>query len=413
MTLTGARGALAILLTLAVATAPVAAQVIQPYESQQAPGWTFVPRLGVGGTYEDNVTFIGRGSEPPSDYIGTLNPSADLEFLGRRGKVSLGYRGALRMYRDLNELNAFENRARVEMSRRLTRHLTAWVRDGFVSVPSTDELELGGIPFARVGARANEFSSGFDIAATERSLIGAAYNHTWVTFDRDAERSGLLLGGMAHGLTTYAQRKVSSRLALGVEYDGRYAIVDRTERQFPIRNSPIVVTTRPFQIHNVAGTAGIELSPNVVFRVGAGASHLSADLTGAARTGPYWRAGLVRKSERATLTLGYQRAYVPSYGFATTSQNEELHASLHMPLARNRFYWQAGVSYRDTDPLFAEELRLHSWWLQNIIGYAASRWLRMEVFHSRSYQDTRVAGGKVERNRIGFQIVTAAPMRLQ
>jgi len=411
-----ARGAIAIVLAavVAVTTVPVGAQVVQPYESRETPGWTLVPRLAVGGVYEDNVMLINRDRATPNDYVGTVNPALDLEFLGRRSRFEVGYRGALRAYRELPELNAFDQRGRLQFSRRVTRRTTVWTRELFARVPTTDELEIGGVPFLRVGARSNDFGTGVDVALTERTTAGASYGHTWVSFDRDDSFAGVLMGGYAHGATGYVRRRLGSRVTLGGEYDGRFAVVDRTVRQFPIRNSPIVVATQPFQIHSGAAALEWQVAPNVAMTVAGGATRLSEDLTGEPRTGPYWRAGLIRTGERATVSVGYQRAYVPSYGFATPSQSEELHAWLRMPLARNRFYWQSGVAYRDTDPLFAiEELKLRSWWIQNIVGYSASRWLRLEGFVSKTFQDSRVAGGKIDRTRIGFQIVTTAPMRLQ
>ena len=40
-------------------------------------------------------------------------------------------------------------------------------------------------------------------------------------------------------------------------------------------------------------------------------------------------------------------------------------------------------------------------------------WIRLEGFYSRVQQSSLRAGGQLTRNRIGFQIVTSKPVRLQ
>jgi hypothetical protein len=47
------------------------------------------------------------------------------------------------------------------------------------------------------------------------------------------------------------------------------------------------------------------------------------------------------------------------------------------------------------------------------VGWAAQRWVRLEAFYARAQQSTLRPGGQVDRNRIGFQIVTSKPMRVQ
>ena len=72
-----------------------------------------------------------------------------------------------------------------------------------------------------------------------------------------------------------------------------------------------------------------------------------------------------------------------------------------------------GVSWRDSEPVLESELRLRGLWLQTSVGYAFQRWLRLEAFYDGTFQDTRIAGGRINRNQIGVQVVTAHPMRLK
>jgi hypothetical protein len=121
----------------------------------------------------------------------------------------------------------------------------------------------------------------------------------------------------------------------------------------------------------------------------------------------------VQRLDRVTVSGSYARSYVPSFGLGGTLQNQELDASLHMPLARNRIYWESGFSWRRNQPLPPSEQALKSLWFQNWVGYSVQRWLRIEGYYWRSQQDSEFAGGRVDRDRIGIQLVTTMPMRIQ
>ena len=46
------------------------------------------------------------------------------------------------------------------------------------------------------------------------------------------------------------------------------------------------------------------------------------------------------------------------------------------------------------------------------LGFAPQPWVRMEVFYTRVDQTSLRAGGRLYRNRVGFQIVTSKPVRV-
>jgi hypothetical protein len=46
-------------------------------------------------------------------------------------------------------------------------------------------------------------------------------------------------------------------------------------------------------------------------------------------------------------------------------------------------------------------------------GYNTSRWLRLEVFHIYTRQDSRITGGEINRHRAGAQLVLSQPMRIR
>ena len=107
------------------------------------------------------------------------------------------------------------------------------------------------------------------------------------------------------------------------------------------------------------------------------------------------------------------------YGFVVLSAvlflplNQELNAAVHMPVAKNRAYVQLGLSYRRNEPLTPGELDLKSLWLQTTAGYSVLRWFRVEAYYWRTQQDSQQAGGKMNRDRIGVQVVTSLPMRIK
>jgi hypothetical protein len=93
-------------------------------------------------------------------------------------------------------------------------------------------------------------------------------------------------------------------------------------------------------------------------------------------------------------------------------QNEELTARLQLPLAR-RVYTASSFSWRQDDPLTDSELPLRSYWIEGNIGYAATPWVRIEAFYAGTFQRIDRPGGVLDRNRVGFQIITAKPVRIR
>ena len=58
-------------------------------------------------------------------------------------------------------------------------------------------------------------------------------------------------------------------------------------------------------------------------------------------------------------------------------------------------------------------LPLRSLLVYSIVGWEPQRWVRIEGFYARAQQSTLRPGGDVNRNRVGVQIVTSKPMRMQ
>ena len=79
---------------------------------------------------------------------------------------SSGYRGTLRRYASLNELDGLDHRAYFSLRHLVSRRLTFFANDSFVRLPTTDQLELYGVPFQRTGSLFNAFASGIEARLT-------------------------------------------------------------------------------------------------------------------------------------------------------------------------------------------------------------------------------------------------------
>ena len=79
-------------------------------------------------------------------------------------------------------------------------------------------------------------------------------------------------------------------------------------------------------------------------------------------SGPYVRAELTHRMQRATIGAQYRRNYVPSVALGGTNQTEEAHGYVQMPLSRNRLYVQESATWHRTNPFDASALPLQSIW---------------------------------------------------
>jgi hypothetical protein len=220
-----------------------------------------------------------------------------------------------------------------------------------------------------------------------------------VEFDKNGPYAQFLQGGMAHALIGGVDHELSERLTIGAGYIFRRANLSS--------NGGTVDTQEG------AGRLSYRATPTLTLSGSLGLAQLSDLTRQTSQTGPSWHVGAEQRFERATVSASWTRSYVPSFGLGGTVQNEDISASLHMPLARNRLYWQSGVEWRRSDPINVGEQRLRSFWFTNWVGYAIQRWLRVEGYFWRAQQNSPMPGGIVDRTRIGIQLVTAMPMRIQ
>jgi hypothetical protein len=332
------------------------------------------------------------------DYTNVVNPRGALTFIGKRTRIDGSYDGAFLMYRQFSTLNSYDQHASLFLHQIVTRHVAIFANDTFALIPTTEAVELVGVPFVRTGSAIEDARAGIEVQFTKNSSLVASYNFQWVQFDTSADLITQLQGGHSHGASVVWRRLLSTRTTLFADYDVQRAIVLAGRDAFNVQNAQVGLEQK--------------LSPLVMIYGAIGVAHTGVNSFGPSQTGPAWRAGLTRQFRKAGLDVEYSRSYVPSFGFGGTIQNEEIVGRVRVPLAR-RVSAQSSVSWRSNQPIVAIEPNLHSRWIEATLSYAMRAWLRVEGFYANSQQTIDRPGGLVDRNRVGVQIITSNPVRVR
>lgn len=366
--------------------------------SWQVPGWSFTPGVAIGWMFDDNVAVAGSNpfADSQSDTLLQVDPFGQLEFVSPRTTFSTGYRGSMRRYFELRDLDGVDHQIHATLRHRVTRRVSIFLNESFQQLPTTDALELNGLPFLRTGSRYNLISGGVE-ARLSRSLdLKSSYDVTTLDFLDDALP---LTGGVIHAASAALTRRVNGRISAGGEYDIRIADLNEGRRQY--------------FLHNTGGVFQYRAGERTTLDLSGGVTHLVDRLTDVKRTGAYMRAGLLHRFERATAGGEYDRSFAPSFMLGGTHRSHELRGYVDVPVYRNRLYLGASAAWRRTDPFTQEEPPLTSTWIRSTLGYAIQRWLRLEGYHAFNRQDNRLAGGRVTRQVAGVQVVVSEPMRIR
>lgn len=383
---------------LLCAHGPVFAQDIEMAPGR-TPGWSVTPSVTAGAVYDSNVGLANAPADTgrtESDRLLLVRPSAQLEFLSPRTQFSTGYSGSLRRYIELAPLNGFDQRAHASIRRLASKFVTLSLSESYSQAPTTDELDLNGVPFSRAGSRRNVLQGRVDARLSKFTDIGFSADHSTVSFDRPET---LLTGGSVIGGRVDVNRRVRERVSVGAEYAIRFA--------------EFAGGTRQVTFHDAGGTMRVRLAERTSAGVGAGLAYLEDRSLNETRQGPYVRADITQSTERATFGASFDRTFVPSFGFGGSSRGQQVRGFVHMPLPENRMYVQGSASWRKTEPFLIGGLSLETTALRSTLGYAAARHLRLEVFYTLTRQDTGIPGGDINRHRAGAQVVISQPMRIQ
>jgi hypothetical protein len=337
------------------------------------------------------------GSTIVGEQLHVIKPNGVLAFVGRRGDVSLRYGGAYVQHPDLSSLNSFDQRVSAAGTRILSRRSSLFGSYAFVTSPTTELVELVGVPFTRVGTQRQDVRAGFATLLSRRTELNTTYRFQHVRFDEELNPLTRLNGGDSHGATVALKHSLTPRLAFTADYFMDYATFVRGT-SFTVQN----------------GWAGVEFAFDANTRVfgSAGASHLTAVDGAAARWGPAVPVGVARDLQNATVDVSYSRSYVPSYGFGGTSNNQELRAGLRLPLGQ-RWFTQSALSFRRNEPLDINELALRSMWFHSSLGYVLTDWARVEGYAAGSRQHIARPDGRVNRYTVGIQITAATTTRIR
>lgn len=374
-------------------------------------GWVFTPSMTYSAGYDDNVLIRGQGDDVRGDVLNVIGPAADLSFIGKRSQFVANYSGGFQMYRTLGTLNNYEQHASVFAQRKLAKHFALFARQSYSATPTTEIIQLIGVPYVRTGSQVNNTRGGFENQFTKRLTLTASYDFQWVKFDA-AAYGVALLGGHSHGGNVSLKYQIDERTAVTADGDAQFATVNGPLQFVDVWYAAAHGALQDFTTENA--NVGIERKLSDTFRVFAagGVSHLVVSGFAPARTGPAWRVGATKSYGQTYVDVVYARSFVPSFGFGGTLQNEEVSAHVRMPLSR-RTYASGGLAWMRNEPLVHGQLNLNSLWVEGIVGYSVSQWLRVEGFYGGVRQTIAQAGGILDRNQFGVQIVTAKPMRIQ
>jgi hypothetical protein len=385
---------------------PLAAQNsnIAPSPSSSAPdttsvasGWVLTPSIAASTGWDNNVFVQGQGDEGTGDLINTINPRLATTYNGRRSLLSINYSGAFLLYRDLSELNSFDQRASLSGRRRLTKQLTFYVDNAFAKTPTTEISGLVAVPFVRTGSTLDDLRAGLEAALSKRTTLSVGGDFQWVAFDENPLFVTQLHGGHGFGGEASLRHKLSARTSLLADYRMQHAMISQS--------------IESFDVWTTGGGVEQQFSEHLTAFGELGISHLVATVLSESRTGPAIRAGLTYRAPKSSVIVSYSRMFVPSYGFGGTTQNEELSASLNVPLSR-RLYTQGGTAWRRNEPLTIGNPSLRSYWLEGALGYDFNGVAQIEGFFGTAHQVIDRPGGIVNRSRIGVQVVTAKRVRI-
>jgi hypothetical protein len=368
-----------------------------------SPGWVFTPGVGLGGMWDTNVTVRNAGDARIQEWVGIVNPRGELDYNGRRLRFNAGYSGALEAYRRVSELNRYEQRGRVFTQYRATSRLQAGARASYADTPTTDRLELGTVPFVDIGGQTFDLAGSLSHQTTTRTQIAGEYRFERIAFDHNPAivRNVFLEGGYAHAPGASVKYALTRRVGLGGQWQYRRAVIGNGAQHF--------------NIQTMLGAVGYQLAAHTSVSVAAGAAHLDVSNTDLSTWGPSFNASLEHQLDRATLSVSYNRSFVPSFGFGGLSGSEELSVRAMLPLTANgRLQFSGSVSYSQSQPVEALGVGfgVDSLWTNATIGYQVAPWLRSEGFVSTMHQTSTVRGD-FDRTRIGIQFVTLKPVRIQ
>jgi hypothetical protein len=365
---------------------------------EQPPGFSLTPAIGVSQLWDDNPTLKGDGDVRTGDFVTAIRPSVSLGYRGKRTILRTDYAASFDYYNRLTEQNTTDHRGGLEFTHQVTKRLQLFARDQAMFSPTTgDAALLAATVLRRQTTRMNAFRGGFEAMFSKRTTLTAAYTNQWIDFANDADAfSALLRGGHSHGGGGELRHRLTQRLSLGADYNAERATVARG--------------AETFDVHSALGVVELILGPSATAKFGYGHAWLFTSEIDGNRDGQALEAGLDWRRARTSGTIGYRRAFLPSFGFGGTFQNQELDASIRAQLSR-WLNWSGGLGYAHNDPLVPGDPTLRTVSARTSLGWVVKRRLQFEAYAMHITQDSRLAGGQVNRTRAGLQATVSEVVR--
>jgi len=379
-------------------TSPASAQLVdfELVPHQGAPGVVLTPMATVGVIYDDNATLVAETDPKRSDTVLLVRPGLELALNRKHTVLAASYFGSLMRYRTLEQINSYDQVGRVEFRHQATKRLQLFAQNVFSVNSSTDAVPEPDVVFVRTGTRRDTLDGGATFALTQYLHMNAQYHFQWLDFDPTFQND-FLRGGQSHGVTVDLRRQMSPRWTLGGSYDLRHSIV---------ADAPATSN-----IQNVQGVVEWQIAPTLKLQGGAGISLISLEDEIGSQTAPAGHIAIEKRTEYASFTASAAQSYRASFGSGRNTSNRQLLVGVHVPIFARRAYVSGQFLRYRNEPAIGEGLASTSNWLRVALGYSVARFARLEGYFAGGYQKTS-AQGNIQRNRIGVQISTSAPMRI-
>jgi hypothetical protein len=386
---------------VAAAPTPALAQLVdvELAPKPRSPGIVFTPSASIGLIRDDNAIVASEGNPTQADTALSVRPGLDLALTRKHTVLAASYFGGLMRYQTLDQINSYDQTARAEFRHQPGRRVQLFVQNAFSVNPSTEAVEEPDVIFLRTGTRKNTLDGGASVAISRQMHLTAQYHFQWLKFERTFRPAdNFLEGGTSHGVTADLRRRVTRHWSVGAAYEVRHAIV--------------ADGTRTSDIQNAEGVLEWEVSPTVQVEGGAGVSHVLLENALGSRTAPAGHISVRKQTEHAVFMASAAQSFRPSFGSGRSTKNRQFSVGAYVPFAADRAFASGQLKRHDNEPAAGEGLATHANWVHVAVGYALSRYFRVEGFYVGAFQNTSVVGGVVHRNRFGVLFSTSAPMRI-
>ena len=373
-------------------------------EERTTPGWTFTPGAALGGSWDSDIQ-VGDDSVTDAlfkKWVGIANPYAELDYNGRHSHVNFGYSGSFEKYWSHELL--WEQRGKAGVHRILSPRVDVSANASYAAVPTTDRLQLvnGSVPFAQVNSRWIDAGGGIGWQTSPRINVFGNYRFERVALDEPPNSAEFftLRDGYSHEPSLGFTRDFTSRLAIGATARFRRDHVGEGE-DFDVRTLTGEFTYRWNAATSISG--------------GGGASQLyTVSLGEIESTSPTYHAGFERRLRTFSLGAHYSYGFEQLYGIGTLAKTDTFSGNAFVPLGDRLYYLNVTAAYTRNTPIrdLGIGLDLQTVWTDATVGRQLAPRLRAEAYISMAHQDA-IGRESSSRVRVGIQIVTSKPLRIQ